>query len=240
MLPLLLLGILALIGLVLIGRWALTADPKSILRAGRIAGALILAGLVLFLAATGRLGVALGLAFLLLPMLMRWRALANRMKAARGPSPGQRSGLRTATLDAELDHDSGAMDGTVLRGRFAGRRLSDLDLAELLALITECQADDAQSSAILQAYLDRRFGPEWREQAAGGAGAGPQGGGARPATGNRMTRDEAYAVLGLEPGADADAIKAAHRALMKKLHPDHGGSDYFAAKLNEAKDVLLG
>lgn len=240
MLPLLLLGILALIGLVLIGRWALTADPKSVLRAGRIAGALILAALVLFLAATGRLGVALGLAFLLLPMLMRWRALANRMKAARGLSPGQRSGLRTATLDAELDHDSGAMDGTVLRGRFAGRRLSDLDLAELLALITECQADDAQSSAILQAYLDRRFGPEWREQAAGAAGAGPQGGGARPATGNRMTRDEAYAVLGLEPGADADAIKAAHRALMKKLHPDHGGSDYFAAKLNEAKDVLLG
>jgi curved DNA-binding protein CbpA len=54
-----------------------------------------------------------------------------------------------------------------------------------------------------------------------------------------MNRDEALAVLGLKNGATADTIRAAHRRLMKELHPDRGGSDYLAAKVNQAKDVLL-
>lgn len=235
--PLLLFGLLALIGFVLIGRWFLSAEPKSIVRALRITGIVLGIGLVLALAVTGRLPVALGLAAMLLPMLFRWRAMANRFKAARGPSPGQRSSLRTATLETDLDHDSGAMDGTVLRGRFVGRRLSDLALEEVMALLADCQADDTQSVAILHAYLDRRFGPDWRDGGATGDAGGQAG--PRP-SGGRMSRDEAYAILGLEAGADAAAIKAAHRRLMKKFHPDQGGSDYFAAKLNEAKDVLLG
>jgi curved DNA-binding protein CbpA len=54
-----------------------------------------------------------------------------------------------------------------------------------------------------------------------------------------MTQEEAYQILGLEPGADADAVARAHRTLMKKLHPDQGGTNYLAARVNEAKDTIL-
>jgi DnaJ-domain-containing protein 1 len=170
-------------------------------------------------------------------MLMNWRAIRARLRAARGPSPGQASEVETRFLRMSLDHDSGVMTGQIKEGGFAGRMLEDLELDELIALWAECRAEDAQSAAVLEAYLDRTQGEAWREAAAGGgAGAGPRSpGAARP-----MSQEEAHEILGLEPGASRKEIHGAHRRLMQKVHPDHGGSNYLAAKINQAKALLLG
>src|SRR5215472_5637769 len=168
------------------------------------------------------------------PLLARVRTILDRY---RTPAGGQTSTVTTTFLRMTLDHDTGRMEGTILRGRFAGMRLDELGPADLLALLRECRAEDEEGARLLEAYLDR-VRPDWRDELAGaGAGAGT-GGGARP-TGDAMTVEEAYAILGLSPGADDEAVKEAHRRLMVKLHPDHGGSDYLATQINRARDVLL-
>ncbi len=147
-------------------------------------------------------------------------------------STGQKSRVTTSLLVMELDHDSSAMDGQVLQGPLKGRSLTSLTPTELRALHRQCGTVPDQSRALFEAWLDRSR-PGWREQWGGKRDAT-----AATATG-RMTAKEARAVLGLKDGAVSDDIRAAHRRLMKEFHPDHGGSDYLAAKINEAKDVLL-
>jgi hypothetical protein len=147
-------------------------------------------------------------------------------------SPGQVSRVRTAFLDMELDHDSGALRGQVLAGQHRGAALDDLDVPTLITLLGEVDQD---SVPLLTAYLDRRE-PRWREHAPGDA-AGANGRNAAPSS--KMTEEEAYQILGLQPGATAQDIARAHRSLMKKLHPDQGGTTYLAARINEAKDVLV-
>ena len=132
----------------------------------------------------------------------------------------------------ELDHDSGAMRGRILAGRHEGAALDALDVATVAGFLPEV---DEESRALLMAYLDRRE-PRWREDSQTGAATG---GGRRVWSGGKMTEEEAYQILGVQPGASAADIGRAHRALMKKLHPDQGGSTYLAARVNEAKDVLL-
>jgi len=140
-----------------------------------------------------------------------------------------------------LDHDSGEMSGVVREGRFTGRGLEELSEEDLIALWRECRAEDDQSAAVLEAYLDRTRGEAWRARAgAGRARADGQGGGGPASSGGHMTAEEAYEILGVAPGASDAEIHEAHRRLMQKLHPDHGGSNYLAAKINEAKDLLLG
>ena len=132
-----------------------------------------------------------------------------------------------------LEHDTGAMSGSVRRGEFAGRRLDDLDEIQLMKLAAAV-AGIADSAALLEAYLDRRI-PGWREDVEGDVNAGTRG----PANTGAMTDKEAYEVLGLLPGAAEAEIRAAHRRLMKAVHPDQGGSTFLAAKINQAKDRLL-
>ena len=134
----------------------------------------------------------------------------------------------------EIDHASGAVDGSVLAGVYAGRRLSDLDQSGLRNLHVECSAHDQEGLSLLEAYFDRRFSG-WREYAQGDRDTRTR---AQAQTG-AMSKEEAYQILGLQPGASVDDIRNAYRTLMKKLHPDQGGTTYLAAQINEAKEVLL-
>jgi DnaJ-domain-containing protein 1 len=206
------------------------ADPQTLMRNLRTTGGIsALAGAVL-LGATGRIGVALPLGVAGLALLGLLPGAAPFGQRTR-KSARQVSRVRSAFLEMELDHDTGAMRGRILAGRHEGEALDALEVTTLVALLTEI---DEESRALLATYLDRRQ-PGWREHAQADATAGQ---GVPPRSGP-MTEQEAYQVLGLEPGASADEIGRAHRGLMKKLHPDQGGTTYLAARVNEAKDVLL-
>jgi len=203
-----------------LARWLKTILPFSLIALGGVA--------MLFFKSFG-LGAMLAFAGLTL-----WRRM--RSIGTIGPPAGdgpRRSSVRSAALEMELDHDSGAMNGMVLAGRHEGAELENLTLEELYELRGEI-VGDGDSIGLLDAYLDRRF-PQWREDGQADAGAGEAGAtGAGP-----MSEQEAYEVLGLAAGAGSDEIRKAHRRLMKTAHPDSGGSTFLAAKINEAKDVLL-
>jgi hypothetical protein len=214
-----------------------TARVETIRKAAVYGGATLGAAVLLLVLLSGRGAQAIWTAGLFAPLLWRWGqgALASRRfrretgGAAGGPGE---TAVETATLAMRLDHASGRMSGTVRRGRQAGRELAALSLAELLGLLAECRGADPESVPLLEAWLDRAE-PDWRAAEAGPAGE------SRAPSGGRMTREEALAVLGLAEGADAAAIRAAHRRLMRAAHPDQGGSDWLAARINQARDALL-
>jgi DnaJ domain len=228
----LVLGVAVLILLLWAANAFSKADPKQAARLIRYlggCGALIFAG---FLLIRGEIGVAIPVGLFGLGLL-GWVSLWPASFAGRTQkSTGQVSRVRTACLEMELDHDSGAMRGRVLVGPHEGKSLDALDPPTLIGLLGEIDDD---SRDLLAAYLDRRQ-PGWREHAQGDAAAGS---GRRSAPSGKMTEEEAYQILGVQPGAAAADISRAHRSLMKKLHPDQGGSTYLAARVNEAKDVLL-
>jgi hypothetical protein len=228
--PTLIIGVLVLV----LALWALSvlakSDPRKVARGAKAAGGVGALAAAAGLAATGRFGFAVPLGVAGLALLGLWPGAPAGFTRRWNKSPGQTSRVRTAFIEMELDHDSGAMRGHVLAGAHAGKSLDSLAQPTLLALLGEI---DEESRALLAAYLDRRE-PGWREHAQSGAAAGH---GTPP--GGPMTEDEAYQVLGLQPGASAEEIGRAHRGLMKKLHPDQGGSTYLAARVNQAKDILL-
>jgi hypothetical protein len=166
----------------------------------------------------------------LLPSLMRLSPVLQWLHRQKsGQANSQQSRVETSLLRMELDHASGNLNGEVLQGEHQGQKLDDLDTQQLQALLAWCQQQDTDSARLLESYMQRRFGESWA-----GAQTPP------PAQNGSMNRREALAVLGLEEGADKEAIVSSHRHLMQKLHPDRGGNDYLAAKLNQAKDFLLG
>ena len=235
-----LLGCGVLIGLVLLASWFAWADPKTVVKGLRWIGAIaaILILLLLFFGGARVLSWALlPLLLLLFARLGMVRNIMNRMKAAGGGTPGQVSSVTTRYLRMTLDHDTGAMEGRVVHGAYQGRELRDLGREELLALWRECCVEDEDSARVLEAYLDRTYGAEWRQAA--GAGSDEQGGETARSSA-AMSRAEALEMLGLEEGCSADDIKKAHHRLMRKVHPDAGGSTYLATKINEAKALLLG
>jgi len=254
------LGIGLLFGALLLIKWFTEADPARIGRGllwSMALAALVFGAVLLWI---GRYQFA----WLVLPALAglagRWREILRFLRQALGAAGDGRAGAgdgtgRSSTVETDflrmtLVHETGVMTGEVRAGRFAGARLEDLSMQDGVALWSEIRAaGDEQSRQVLESYLDRVHGTGWRAAAGGDAGADSAGGegaagragagGARAAS-DAMSPDEARAVLGVGPEADADTIRAAYRRLMKQVHPDHGGSDYFAMKLNAARRVLLG
>jgi DnaJ domain len=221
-------GVLILGGLLLLVYLFVNTDPAKLARALKwtAIGAAVL--LFLFLLLSERFAfiwLPLTLAF---PYLRRWRSLFGGFRGARSQS--QTSDVSTPYLRMSLDHDTGTMTGTVLAGRFAGMRLEEMGRDELFDLLRECRAADEESARLVEAYLDRIY-LNWRDEFAGGPPP--------HAAGDEMSVAEACDILGLARGADEAQIKAAHHRLMMQLHPDHGGTDYLATKINRARDVLL-
>ncbi len=227
------LGFIVMVFLVYGLRWLAEINPATLARLMKyVAIAIAIIGIGL-LFVVGRFGLLFLLAGVLYPLWRHWR---NRHSAADiGSRRGHSSGIETGYLSVTLDHDSGTVDGRIKAGRFRDRRLADLKLAELVDLLAEVRARDQEGVPVLEAYLDRIHGTDWRNA---GENAGSRANGASP--GGIMTREEALDVLGLSPEATPADIREAHRRLMMKVHPDHGGSSYLAARLNQARDRLLG
>ena len=227
--------ILALV-IVFGGWWLLrklgSTQPAKIRGLMRMAAGGAMLALAGFLALRGAMNVAVPLFVLGLGFLGQPSMFPNGYPWSP-KTPGQRSRVATGMLAMELDHDTGRMDGEVLAGPLKGKRLAALSEPELRGLHRLCGNAADQSLALLEAWLDRSK-PDWRRDWGQAASGGPT-----QAGGGVMPREEAFAVLGLKPGASSTDIRTAHRRLMKEFHPDKGGSDYLAAKINQAKDVLL-
>ena len=220
----------------------LQANPAVVARRMKQGGGVAALVAALFLTISGRIDLAFGLAGLGLLLTTGQRAPSWRDlgRAARSRQrAGRVSSVRSSLVEMRLDHDTGAITGSVLAGPMAGQSLDDLPRPQIESLLALCVTADPEGARLLEAYLDRRF-PGWRsadqhERDAGNADGANRG----RARAGSMSEDEAYQLLGLAKGARREEIARAHRSLMKKAHPDHGGSTDLAARVNEAKDVLM-
>lgn len=221
-------GVALLLLLLAAGRWYAAAAPQNIVAGLRWAAVLGGGAFAIFLVATGRAMHLVYLVIPFLPFLRRWwRGLGG---AAAGSS--NRSEVETPWLRMALDHGAGTMDGLVLQGAFAGRRLAELTAPQLLELLGVLRISHPESALLLETYLDAVH-PGWREAE---ATAEPP----REPPRDEMSRAEALRILGLAEGASESEIRDAWREAMKRNHPDQGGSAYLAAQINRAKERLLG
>ena len=228
----LVLGLAVLLVLVAVGRGWVGTDPRKLSKGMRTTGGLLAIAAGVYFSALGR--EILGLPLIVIGGSLLGRDVLGTFWPGRGQARPGPSQLRSSHLEMMLDPRAGTLVGRVVAGRFAGRALDGLSPAEFEMLASELATADPQGSKLLKAYLDRR-------RAGGGENLhGDPGGGRRQAAGQTaMTEQQAYEVLGLEAGAGAEEVRRAYRALMKKLHPDQGGSTYLAAQVNAAKDLLL-
>jgi hypothetical protein len=234
--PYFLAGLALLILLIFAARLFARANPQLLAGAMRKLAGVAALGAAGFLLVRGALPLAIPLGLfgfsLIRPGTFGFGPFASSSK-----SPGATSHVQTDSLEMALDHDSGEMEGMVLKGKFEGRMLSSLSDSELKTLLDELRDADQQAEALMEAYLDWRV-PNWREAEGDRPDEESRTRSRKPS--GHMSVEEAYAVLGLKQGASEEAISRAHRQMMKKFHPDQGGSTYLASRINEAKDVLLG
>lgn len=197
-------------------------------------------GILILLAASGRMhwvGAALAA---LLPLIrpILFFALQNvpllaamYKRYASGASAKTTSSVESDFLTMQLNHNTGELNGDILKGPHEGKQLSELDQAQLQELLRYYGLHDYDSARLLESYMEQRFEQDFEsaEQSEKNSHIHQES----------MSQDEALAILGLDESADKADIIAAHRVLIQKLHPDRGGNDYLASKLNEARDLLL-
>jgi hypothetical protein len=211
-------------------RGFVSGSPARIAMVVRFAPAGVVAALGALATVTGRVGLG-GMLFSGAAAL--YARARQRSGAVTQPDSSGSSVVKTGLLEMSLDHDTGEMDGMMLDGAFQGAPFSMMDDDVLRAIHSELGAD-ADSRSLFETYLDRKS-PGWRERFDTWSGDGKR---AAPGTG-AMTEQEAYQILGLAPGAGPELIRKAHRRLMQRVHPDLGGTDFLAARINAAKDLLL-
>ena len=217
--------------------WRVRSMPPHKQRSGYIKFLLgLMIALVVVLTLTGRMhwvGAAITGAFVflrqILPCVIRALPFLNKLRE-RNTQSGQ-SSIQTNHLSATLDHGSGHIEGKIIEGPHKGWLLSELSIMQLEDLLTHYQTEDEESAELLEAYIDQR-----RQQADQNT---EQQRTANRAASDQSARAEALAILGLDEGSTEEEVVAAHRSLIQKLHPDRGGNDFLAAKINQAKDILL-
>ena len=227
-------------------RWFINTPPAVVKQRGKQAGIALIIGIFAILAVTGKLHWLFALLAGLIPFAQRllsllrgyqmFKNIAGQFKtnpSSANNTTGQQSTLTTSFLKMTLDHDSGELIGVVLSGQFRGQLLQEMMLDNLLLLLSDCRIEDEESATLLENYLDRRFGNDWRDQFHQGASSNAS----TPST--EMSLEEAYAILGVAATDSTNDIKLAYKRLIQKLHPDRGGSSYLATKINQAKELIL-
>ncbi len=247
------LGLIALIVIFIIGYitvgYIRTLKREQRNKVGAKAGFFAFIMTIILLTITGKLyllaALGTGLAVFakrLFPFLRYFpfiKGLYQRAKTASNSGSSHHSKVETSLLRMTLDHESGEVDGELLATVSEGKYLSEFGLPDLINLYILAQKQYPDSTEVLAAYLDRKYGSDWREAANAENSAEDSGQNSRTNDSREMTTIEAYAVLGLKHDATEEEIIAAHRKLMLKLHPDRGGNNYLAAKINQAKDLLV-
>ena len=234
-------ALLIFVGYYLFKKRSKKQDKAAVMRAVLIG----FATLMIFLTVTGRVHVIAGVIGAMLPLITRalpliryWPLLSSFLKKSGASSAstantgsGGTSRVSTALLDMTLDIQTGRMNGTITAGGFVGRQLSELSLAELKGFYQESLQSDTDTVRLLDAYVRQEYGEQWEGNSHTDNTSATQGG--------PMSAEEARLVLGLgDQPSKADIVKT-HRKLISKLHPDKGGSDYLATKINQARDILL-
>lgn len=224
-------GLLILVLLLVLGAVFVNTEPAKLLQVGRGIVIAIMVAVIAFLLFTGRFGLAIGAGMMLAGLLRGSNPFARYPRQEKGGE--QVSQVCTDWLEMRLDHESGEVSGRVLKGAYAGRALDDLDFAEVKKLYTNLMQDDPSSAQLLDSYASRRFGGDWQDVSDAGRND------AHPPPPGGMSREEALEILGLDETADEQAIHKAYKEMIRRVHPDQGGSSYLAAKINQARDVLL-
>lgn len=226
-------------------RYGINSSPKQRRQLAYIVAIGLAAAVLLLLLLTGRIHflaavVAAAIPFAKkLPSLLRYIPLFRYLKQRAGASKqsGAVSTVETSLLRMTMEHVSGNISGEVLVGEFKGRQLSELSSSQLFQLYQLAANRYADAVPVFDAFLQRHIGVDWRKNA---AEFGYQFDELNiPAHNSEMDTSQALQILGLPEGATKKEVLDAHRKLMQKLHPDRGGSNYLAAQVNMAKDVLL-